>query len=132
MIPNKRNAAQAYKLNAIKTASPAKLTSMLYDAAVRFTDESIKIMEEEPKNYEKINNSLKKAEDCIMELRMGLDFKYPVAGEFEKVYDYIYRRLVEGNMQKDVEIIKDTLTHIKTMRDTWKEVVRLNNEGKAR
>ncbi len=132
MIPNKRNAAQAYKLNAIKTASPAKLTSMLYDAAVRFTDESIKIMEEEPKNYEKINASLKKAEDCIMELRMGLDFKYPVAGEFEKVYDYIYRRLVEGNMQKDVEIIKDTLTHIKTMRDTWKEVVRLNNEGKAR
>ena len=132
MIPNKRNAAQAYKLNAIKTASPAKLTSMLYDAAVRFTDESIKIMEEEPKNYEKINASLKKAEDCIMELRMGLDFKYPVAGEFEKLYDYIYRRLVEGNMQKDVEIIKDTLTHIKTMRDTWKEVVRLNNEGKAR
>lgn len=132
MIPNKRNAAQAYKLNAIKTASPAKLTSMLYDAAVRFTDESIKIMEEEPKNYEKINNSLKKAEDCIMELRMGLDFKYPVAGEFEKVYDYIYRRLVEGNMQKDVEIIKDTLTYIKTMRDTWKEVVRLNNEGKAK
>lgn len=132
MIPNKRNAAQAYKLNAIKTASPAKLTSMLYDAAVRFTDESIKIMEEEPKNYEKINNSLKKAEDCIMELRMGLDFKYPVAGEFEKVYDYIFRRLVEGNMQKDVEIIKDTLTHIKTMRDTWKEVVRLNNEGKAK
>ena len=46
MITNKRNAAQAYKLNAIKTASPAKLTSMLYDAAVRFTDESIKIMEE--------------------------------------------------------------------------------------
>ena len=132
MIPNKRNAAQAYKLNAIKTASPAKLTSMLYDAAVRFTDESIKIMEEEPKNYEKINASLKKAEDCIMELRMGLDFKYPVAGEFEKVYDYIYRRLVEGNMQKDVEIIKYTLTHIKKMRDTWKEVVSLNNEGKAR
>lgn len=132
MTPNQKNAARAYKLNAIKTASPAKLTSMLYDAAVRFTDESIKIMEEEPKNYEKINNSLKKAEDCIMELRMGLDFKYPVAGEFEKVYDYIYRRLAEGNMQKDVEIIKDTLAHIKTMRDTWKEVVRLNNEGKAK
>ena len=35
-------------------------------------------------------------------------------------------------MQKDVEIIKDTLAHIKTMRDTWKEVVRLNNEGKAK
>ena len=124
MTPNKRNAAQAYKLNAIKTASPAKLTSMLYDAAVRFTDTSIELMENDPNNFEEINKNLKKAQDCIMELRMGLDFKYPVAGEFEKVYDYIYR-------PKDVEIIKDTLTHIHTMRDTWKEVVRLNNEGKA-
>ena len=108
MTPNKRNAAQAYKLNAIKTASPAKLTSMLYDAAVRFTDTSIELMENDPNNFEEINK-----------------------GEFEKVYDYIYRRLVEGNMKKDIEIIKDTLTHIHTMRDTWKEVVRLNNEGKA-
>ena len=123
MIPNKRNAAQAYKINAIKTASPARLTSMLYDAAVRFTDTSIELMEKEPDNYEEINKNLKKAQDCIMD---------PVAGEFEKVYDYIYRRLVEGNMKKDVDIIKDTLTHINTMRDTWKEVVRLNKEGKAK
>ena len=129
MIPNKRNAAQAYKLNAIKTASPAKLTSMLYDAAVRFTDKSIELMENEPNNFEEINKNLKKAQDCIMELRMGLDFKYPVAGEFEKVYDYIYRRLVEGNMKKDVEIIKDTLTHIHTMRDTWKEVMAKAKQG---
>ena len=129
MTPNKRNAAQAYKLNAIKTASPAKLTSMLYDAAVRFTDTSIELMENDPNNFEEINKNLKKAQDCIMELRMGLDFKYPVAGEFEKVYDYIYRRLVEGNMTKDVEIIKDTLTHIHTMRDTWKEVMVKAKQG---
>ena len=129
MIPNKKNAAQAYKLNAIKTASPARLTSMLYDAAVRFTDKSIELMENEPNNFEEINKNLKKAQDCIMELRMGLDFKYPVAGEFEKVYDYIYRRLVEGNMKKDVEIIKDTLTHIHTMRDTWKEVMAKAKQG---
>lgn len=132
MTPNKKNAAQAYKLNAIKTASPAKLTSMLYDAAVRFTDTAIDLMEGDSENYEEINKNLKKAQDCVMELRMGLDFKYPVAGEFEKVYDYIYRRLVEGNMKKDVDIVKDTLTHICTMRDTWKEVVRLNSEGKAK
>ena len=131
MTPNTKNASKASTLHEIKPASPAKLTSMLYDAAVRFTDTSIELMENDPNNFEEINKNLKKAQDCIMELRMGLDFKYPVAGEFEKVYDYIYRRLVEGNMTKDVEIIKDTLTHIHTMRDTWKEVVRLNNEGKA-
>ena len=54
MISNKKNAAQAYKLNAIKAASPARLTSMLYDAAVRFTDKSIELMENEPNNFEEI------------------------------------------------------------------------------
>ena len=50
-----------------------------------------------------------------------------VAKDFDNVYDYIYRRLVEGNMQKDSKIVKEALKHIKKMRDTWKEVMRLNN-----
>ena len=58
MIPNKRNAAQAYKLNAIKTASPARLTSMLYDAAVRFTDAGIELMENDPNNYLEVEDDL--------------------------------------------------------------------------
>lgn len=122
-----KNAAKIYRQNAIKTASPAKLTLMLYDAAVRFCDTAIETMENDKKNIQKINNYMKKAEDAIIELRMGLDMNVPVAKEFDTVYDYIYRRLVEGNMQKDPEIVKEALKHIKNMRDTWKEVMRLNN-----
>ncbi|CDB89786.1 flagellar protein FliS [Clostridium sp. CAG:253] len=122
-----KNAAKIYRQNAIKTASPAKLTLMLYDAAVRFCDTAIETMENDKKNIQKINDYMKKAEDAIIELRMGLDMNVPVAKEFDTVYDYIYRRLVEGNMQKDPEIVKEALKHIKKMRDTWKEVMRLNN-----
>ncbi len=122
-----KNAAKIYRQNAIKTASPAKLTLMLYDAAVRFCDTAIDTMENDPKNIQKINDNMKKAEDAIVELRMGLDMNVPVAKDFDNVYDYIYRRLVEGNMQKDSEIVKEALKHIKKMRDTWKEVMRLNN-----
>lgn len=122
-----KNAAKIYRQNAIKTASPAKLTLMLYDAAVRFCDTAIETMENDKKNIQKINDYMKKAEDAIIELRMGLDMNVPVAKEFDTVYDYIYRRLVEGNMQKDPEIVKEALKHIKNMRDTWKEVMRLNN-----
>lgn len=122
-----KNAAKIYRQNAIKTASPAKLTLMLYDAAVRFCDTAIETMENDKKNIQKINNYMKKAEDAIIELRMGLDMNVPVAKEFDTVYDYIYRRLVEGNMQKNPEIVKEALKHIKNMRDTWKEVMRLNN-----
>ena len=30
-------------------------------------------------------------------------------------------------MKKDPEILKEAMKHIKTMRDTWKEVMRLNH-----
>lgn len=120
-----RNAAQMYQTNSVKTASPARLTLMLYDGAVKFCNIAIEGIEEG--NIQKANDNLIKAEKIIVELRVTLDMKYPVAKEFDTVYDYIYRRLVEANMKKDKEALEDALKHIKTMRDTWKEVMRINN-----
>lgn len=120
-----RNAAQMYQQNSVNTASPAKLTLMLYDGAVKFCNIAIEAIE--GKDYEKANTNIMKAEKIIVELRVTLDMKYPVAKEFDAVYDYIYRRLVEANMQKDAAILEEALKHIKTMRDTWKEVMRINN-----
>lgn len=118
------NAINAYQRNAIMTASPAELTLMLYEGAIKFCN--IGIMAIEKKEIEKANTNLKKAQNIISELRASLDRKYPVWEDFERVYAYIYRRLVEGNMKKDVEIIEDALKYIREMRDTWKEVMRLN------
>lgn len=118
------NAINAYQRNAIMTASPAELTLMLYEGAIKFCN--IGIMAIENKDIEKANTNLKKAQNIISELRASLDRKYPVWEDFERVYDYIYRRLVEGNMKKDPEIVEDALKYIREMRDTWKEVMRLN------
>lgn len=122
------NAINAYQRNAIMTASPAELTLMLYEGAIKFCN--IGIMAIEKKEIEKANTNLKKAQNIISELRASLDRKYPVWEDFERVYDYIYRRLVEGNMKKDAEIVEDALKYIREMRDTWKEVMRLNRVEK--
>lgn len=120
-----RNAAQMYQQNSVNTASPAKLTLMLYEGAIKFCNIAKDAMDEG--DIVKTNTNIQKAEKIIVELRVTLDMKYPVAKEFDTVYDYIYRRLVEANMQKDKEILEEALEHIKTMRDTWKEVMRLNH-----
>lgn len=120
-----RNAAQMYQQNSVNTASPAKLTLMLYEGAIKFCNIALEAMDE--RDISKTNTNIQKAEKIIVELRVTLDMKYPVAKEFDTVYDYIYRRLVEANMQKDKEILEEALGHIKTMRDTWKEVMRLNH-----
>ena len=100
----------------------AILSAFIYKKLIPFINAKI-----DEKNIEKAHKNIMKAEDIILELRGTLEMKYPVAEEFDKVYDYIYRRLVEANMKKDKEILQDALKHIKTMRDTWKEVMRLNN-----
>ena len=120
-----RNAAQMYQQNSVNTASPARLTLMLYDGAVKFCNIALDAID--AGNIQKANDNIKKVENIIVELRVSLDMKYPVAKEFDTVYDYIYRRLVEANMKKDKEILQEALRHIKTMRETWKEVMRINN-----
>lgn len=118
------NKLNAYQRNAILTASPPELTLMLYEGAIKFCN--IGIMAIEKKNYEEANTNLKKAQAIITELRVTLNHKYPVWEDFERVYDWIYRRLVDGNIHKDIEVIEDALKYIREMRDTWKEVMRQN------
>lgn len=119
------NAAQLYQNNSIQTASPAKLTLMLYDGAIKFCNIAKEGLKES--NIEKASNNILKAEKIISELRASLDDKYEVAQDFDRVYDYIYRNLVEANIQKDVEPLEEALKRIREMRETWVEVMKLNN-----
>lgn len=122
------NAAATYNNSKILTASPAELTLMLYEGAIKFCN--LALLGLEKGDLEKVNVNIIKAEKIIIEFKGTLDFKYPVAKDFERVYDYIYRTLVEANIKKDKEMLEEALGHIREMRDTWKEVMRLAKLGK--
>lgn len=111
----------AYQQNKIATASPADLTLMLYEGAIKFCN--IAIVGIEQNDIEKAHNNIKKVEAIIVEFRSTLDFKYEVAKDFDNVYAYLYDRLVEANIKKDKEILEEVLGHLRGMRDTWKEVM---------
>lgn len=119
----KNNAYSAYATNKILTASPAELTLMLYDGAIKFCNIAVKAIEE--KDIEKAHTNIVKAEKIIQEFQATLNNKYTVAEDFNNVYNYLSDRLLEANMKKDKEILEEVLKHLRTMRDTWKEVVRL-------
>lgn len=123
-----KNPYAAYANNKVLTASPAELVLMLYDGAIKFCNIAIMGLEED--DMQKAHNNILKVENIIGEFRATLDHKYPVAEDFERVYEYMMRRLQEANIKKDVEILKEVLEHLRTMRDTWKEVMRLNAVGK--
>ncbi len=113
----------AYANSRIKTATPAELTLMLYEGAIKFCNIAIAAIEE--KNIEKAHNNIVKVENIIIEFQSSLDHKYPVAEDFDNVYTYLKQCLLEANIKKDKEKLEEVLTHLRTMRDTWKEVMKL-------
>lgn len=112
----------AYANNKVMTASPAELTLMLYEGAIKFCNIAISAVEE--KDIGKAHNNIMKVERIIEEFQATLNHKYPVAKDFDEVYNYLMVRLREANMKKDKEILEEVLKHLRTMRDTWKEVMR--------
>ncbi len=115
-----------YNQNKILTASPAELTLMLYDGAIKFCN--IAVMGVEQNDVQKAHNNIMKVQKIIEEFQLTLNFKYEIANDFNNVYNYLMKRLREANMTKDKAILDEVLEHLHTMRDTWKEVMRLNNQ----
>ena len=67
-------AAKAYGNNRIETATPAELTLMLYEGAVKFCN--IAIVGLEKNDYEKVNTNIQKCRNII---------RYcPVSGEVKR------------------------------------------------
>lgn len=122
---NNAEGYNAYLRSKVMTATPAELTLMLYEGAIKFVNKAIMSIEKD--DVMGSHNNLMKTQRIIEELRASLDHKYPVAKEFDTVYEYILRRLVEANIKKDKDILEEVLEHLRTMRDTWKEVMKNAN-----
>ena len=122
-----QNPYEEYQRNKILTASPAEVTLMLYEGAIKFCN--IAIMAIEQNDIEKAHTNIMKTQRIIEEFRNTLDRKYEVAEEFDKIYVYVLRRLFEANIGKDKEILEEVNTHLRSLRDTWKEVMKRCNKA---
>ena len=97
------NAYAQYNNSKILTASPAELTLMLYDGAIKFCN--IAIMAIEKKDIVKAHDNIVKVQKIIEEFRSTLDHKYPVSEDFDRVYVYLLQRLLDANVKKDAAIL---------------------------
>ena len=125
LTAQQRAAYAQYKNNKVNAASGPELTLMLYDGSIKFLN--IASFAIENKDIQKAHTNIMKTEKIIDYLRNTLDMKYPVAQDFENMYSYIARRLVEANISKDKEIIDEINEHMHAIRDNWVLVMKANN-----
>lgn len=115
-----------YNNSKVLTASPAELTLMLYDGAIKFCN--IAVLAVDQNDIEKAHNNIIRTQRIVDYFRQTLDMKYPVSEDFDRVYSYLSKRLIEANIKKDKEILEEVNRHLHSMRDTWQEVMRKNKQ----
>jgi len=107
--------------DAIFTSSKEELTLMLYDGALKFINQAIDATENA--DFGKANGLIIRVEDIIREFQITLDFQYEISNQLNSLYDYMHRRLIEANMQKDIGIMKEVRDMLREFRDMWKEAM---------
>ena len=116
------NAAEPYRRQQILNAPSEQLTLMLYNGCLKFIDDGKAALE--VKNYEEANIQLQKAQRIISEFRLTLNMDYDISQQLFMLYNYVYDRLVEGNIKSDLVQIDDARGIISELRDAWVEAMK--------
>ncbi len=117
------NPYKAYQKTQITTASREKVLLMLYEGAIRFVKHAEVAMLER-KIAEK-GKQISKATAIISELMATLDFKVggQLAVDLENLYMFMIDKLIEGNINNDVECLRTVEGLLRTLYAAWQDVV---------
>ena len=113
------NAPDQYLRSAVMTASPEQLQLMLYDGALRFTRQGIEGLKVQ--NWEEVFNGFSRAQKIVLELlgSLNYDVDRALCTKMAGLYNYIYRRLVDANVQRDLAMAQEALRLLEYQRETW-------------
>lgn len=119
MNPNLASQTAAYLKTRVMTARPEELRLMLFDGAIKFCRQARHAMP--LKDYENSFNSLTKAKNILLELQTSLNPKVnpELCGKLSSLYNYMYLRLVDANIERDQTIIDEVIGLLEYERETW-------------
>ncbi|PKM52710.1 MAG: flagellar export chaperone FliS [Firmicutes bacterium HGW-Firmicutes-7] len=117
------NKQDIYMSNTIMQASKEELTLMLYNGAIKFCNKAIMAINDS--NMNDAHHNIVRVEDIISEFQASLNPEFEVTKSFSVMYEYLQRRLVEANIQKDISILEEVNEFLREFRDTWKEAMNI-------
>ena len=116
------NGVEAYQDTAVTTQSKGRLIVLLYDGAIKFMKLAIK--ELEAGNPEAKGQYINRAQDIINELNAVLDADAggEIAANLRKLYSFMNNRLSEANIKRDPQIIREVITLMEELNQSWKAI----------
>jgi flagellar protein FliS len=113
---------QAYKQARVTTADPKGLVLMCYEGAIS----SLKLAKEKylSHEYELKAQALQKTHDILNILMQSLDFEKgkTIAAGLNSLYSYMMRRVMEGDLQNNMEAFDEVIGMLEELESAWKEI----------
>lgn len=111
--------ANPYLKTKVLTASPEELRLMLYEGAIKFCHQAGTALENSER--EAAYHSLMKAQKIVLELSTSLnhDVDPDLCSKLSALYTYIYRRLVDANIQQDQNAVQEAVKLLEYEKNTW-------------
>jgi flagellar secretion chaperone FliS len=127
-----RDAAQAYRIQSVLTASPARQVALLLDRAIASLKEACRAIDAgEIEQRCKANG---RAMEIVGQLAMALDFEQgrDIAANLDKLYRFMLMRLPSVDLLNDAQAARDVIGLLEPLRRSWHEVAdRLAEESRA-
>jgi len=111
--------ANSYFRTKVLTATPEQLQMMLYDGAIRFCTLGREALA--ARNWEQSYNHISRAQKIILEMSCSLkhDIAPDLCAKLAGLYSYVYRLLVDANIQHRIEAIDEAISLLQYQRETW-------------
>jgi flagellar secretion chaperone FliS len=111
--------AQNYLRTKVFTATPEQLQLMLYDGAIRFSEQAKLALQE--KKYDQSYDLLSRTQKIIAEMTASLkhDVAPELCGKLSALYNFVYRKLIEANIEHTIPPLDEALAILRYQRDTW-------------
>jgi len=113
-------ASNEYLRQAVLTASPEQLQMMLYDGAIRFVRQARDALVQN--DLSTSCEKLIRAQKIVLELDHGLrpEVNPELCAQLSSLYQFVYRRLVDANIKRDLAALDESLQIIEHQRETWR------------
>ncbi len=123
------NPYEKYQQQMLTTMTQGEMLLKLYDEALRQIDlakHSIEI-----NDVAGMDKAIAKAQKIIRHLRTTLDFRYSVAHNLAKLYDFFGTELMTASVKKDVKSLDDVRPLVLELRNTFAECDKIERSGRT-
>jgi flagellar secretion chaperone FliS len=111
----------AYRSSQVSSASRAGQIVLLYQGAIRFASQHLAFVERQ--EVEQAHKASIRAQEIVNALRGALDLSAgPIAVQLDQLYDFVLRRLVDGNLTKEARPTEEAIKVLRGLLEAWQEI----------